>query len=909
MMDTESTSRRVEKRNRPPISCEACRTRKLKCSRTLPCDSCVRRDKAASCSYASNAVRSGGRPSGSGNGARSAKSRDLKDRLSSLETLVSSFLAQGKAQETSLPGALNEALVVGKNGLQSKIDMTADKLRQTSMSSGYTQNRKILPSPASQAATTGAGTSDAVQTAVNYVDPSHWLSILDDIKEVREHLAETSDHSASTSSASHTPDTATASEMPSGGSDASLLLGGVPGLQSSATLDEILARLPARSVCDMLLSWYFNSQFMVLGVLHPAQFQSEYQRFWMSPRTTSPLWIGLLFAVLGIATCLRTISGITSEATDKDTTATAVASIPTFQQSTLQCLSLGRYATANAHALEAFLLHLQVTFMGHALAAVSSPCAAARLSNNTALIEAWFLMGTIIRLAFRMGYHREDPSLSSAPQPHNNASNGSGSRQPGAKRVTVFEAEMRRRVWLNIFQIDALLSFQIGLPSMIPQDACDTRMPLNLDNTDLFPKMTALPPPKPLEQQTSVLYTIVKAGVMAVFKKITGHTMALPRGDGGGGGGGGGGNEDEHTEERYTAEQQYDRMTAALDAEMRHVYSSQVPELMRARDVGQTSIMDNACLICQRSTVEILHLKGLVVLHRRYVTYSRHHERGNGHDADGNATNSQPAGSLTQDEQQKQQQQQQHRGFRRACVAAALDILARQADLHAACSPDGRLYHDRWMVICAVATSDYLLAAMVVCLDLSVRMRSVGRSSSRRGHGMHRLERDQRQDEDGEHNDGDDDNDDLLSAREYQALQTSHRIYAAASQVSPDARVAAQALGLMLRKIAESDAAVVEADASVIGGGATGPTTTTTTYTPDGMESTPSMTWDYSPSSIAQAKPQFEPVDLVYDPEELSYAIPMSMMIDGSESIDWGLLDQFIQNIDPSIQDQPMELL
>jgi len=31
------------------------------------------------------------------------------------------------------------------------------------------------------------------------------------------------------------------------------------------SLDEILPSLPSQPICDMLLSWYFNSRFMVLG--------------------------------------------------------------------------------------------------------------------------------------------------------------------------------------------------------------------------------------------------------------------------------------------------------------------------------------------------------------------------------------------------------------------------------------------------------------------------------------------------------------------------------------------------------------------------------------------------------------------------------------------------------------------
>jgi hypothetical protein len=97
----------------------------------------------------------------------------------------------------------------------------------------------------------------------------------------------------------------------------------------------------------------------------------------------------------------------------------------TLQQRTVQCLVLGRYAIANAYALEAFLFHLQSSFMG----------------KDHPSVNPWFDMGTIIRLAFRMGYHRDPSNLSG---------------------ITFFDGEMRRRLWLNVVQIEALISYQTG---------------------------------------------------------------------------------------------------------------------------------------------------------------------------------------------------------------------------------------------------------------------------------------------------------------------------------------------------------------------------------------------------------------------------------------------------------------
>jgi hypothetical protein len=302
-------------------------------------------------------------------------------------------------------------------------------------------------------------------------------------------------------------------------------------------------------------------------------------------------------------------------------------------------------------------------------------------------------MGTIIRLAIRMGYHREP------------------SKTPG---ISPFDAEMRRRVWVNIFQVDALMSFQMGFPSMIPTEYCDAQLPRNLEYSDFWVGMEALPPSRPLFADTPILYIITKAGMMGMFKKIVAHTQSL-------------------------ASPTYDK-TIALDLEAREVYSN-IPDILQRRDVGRC-FLDTSTRILERCNIELLYLKSIVVLHRRFVSYE-------------------PATPRFETS-------------RRACAEAALDMLARQADLAQASQPGGRLHEDRWMLGSLMA-HDFLLAAMVLCLDLSVRLRF-------------------------------DNTTDDLASRTYLALQTSRQVWTATSSLSPEAHTAAFALDLMLRKVSEKNA-------------------------------------------------------------------------------------------------------
>jgi hypothetical protein len=234
--------------------------------------------------------------------------------------------------------------------------------------------------------------------------------------------------------------------------------------------------------------------------------------------------------------------------------------------------------------------------------------------------------------------------------------------------------------------------------------------------------MTTLPPTRPLSQNTTVRYSVAKHGIMSVFKKIVAHTQSLA----------------------VPTHDTYDR-TTALHNEMNEAYNG-LPQVLKRRDINR-SFLDSSGLIIERCTIETVYLKGLIVLHRRYISYDRQ------------STKSEPS--------------------RRACMEAALGVLARQADLHEACQPGGRLYEDRWMVV-ILPVHDFLLAAMVICLDLSVCLRS-------RGPIDESLDYQQ------------------LRGREYRALQTSREIWAATGSSLPDAHVASLALDLMIRKVAEDN--------------------------------------------------------------------------------------------------------
>lgn len=84
-----------------------------------------------------------------------------------------------------------------------------------------------------------------------YIEPNHWMSILQDIKEIRAGLS------------TDLPHDHTFSNDPWLGPDANLSFG---FNDNSITIEDILESVPPQPTCDVLLSQYFKSHYMVLGM-------------------------------------------------------------------------------------------------------------------------------------------------------------------------------------------------------------------------------------------------------------------------------------------------------------------------------------------------------------------------------------------------------------------------------------------------------------------------------------------------------------------------------------------------------------------------------------------------------------------------------------------------------------------
>ena len=294
---------------------------------------------------------------------------------------------------------------------------------------------------------------------------------------------------------------------------------------------------------------------------------------------------------------------------------------PSFLTRAGEALVTGGYDKARQYSVEALLLYGICKFTG----------------NQDRDTTAWMIMGVTVRLAMRMGYHRDPRHLPT---------------------ISPFDGEMRRRAFMVVETFDLILSSQAGLPAIIHEDEYDVEPPSNLFDTDFDENIEMLPPSRPPTDFTPMLYYSYKGRLAKILRRVFKHALSLKK-------------------------QPYE-ITMKLDNELWEAHK-EVPPSLQMRPLSSSLITDEAFMIFWRLNVELMHQRGICVLHREYLSHKR----------------SDPSFDDS----------------RVKCTQAALEVLKHQADFHSACQPGGQLFKDRWM-ISSIMFNDFLVAAMIIGLDL-----------------------------------------------------------------------------------------------------------------------------------------------------------------------------------------------
>ncbi|OTA98799.1 hypothetical protein M426DRAFT_102385 [Hypoxylon sp. CI-4A] len=272
------------------------------------------------------------------------------------------------------------------------------------------------------------------------------------------------------------------------------------------------------------------------------------------------MWVGLLFAIMCISALISMPHA--NEDIDMPADIEGALTVKAYREKAVQCMVLGRYTHGGPYVIQTLIIYIAIEHL---------------LQGDTNF-ATHILLGMILNIAMRMGYHRDPKNF---------------------KVISPFEGEMRRRTWGALIQANLIFASQMGLPSMLKDHHTDTEEPRNLYDFEFDEDTTELPPSRPETEVTPVIYIIARNRVARLWEKVR----------------------DIATDTRHHKYEEILMMDQALLVQQR-----QLPPPLKMQPMAQ-SIADPPQLIMQRIWIDISFWRLQIVLHKKYFMAPGQYER------------------------------------------------------------------------------------------------------------------------------------------------------------------------------------------------------------------------------------------------------------------------------------------
>jgi len=287
----------------------------------------------------------------------------------------------------------------------------------------------------------------------------------------------------------------------------------------------------------------------------------------------------------------------------------------------MQALVLSHYTKPGPYTLETMALYMEGEF----------------LISKDDQAHLYLLIGNIVRLALRMGLHRDATKIGG--------------------NITPFQAEVRRRIWAHLGQIDLLGSFHIGLPGMVPAIESDTLLPRNYRDEDWNDEMIEVPPSRPESELTGSSYLICKSRLTRACASIAALANRL-------------------------TPPPYDEVMR-IDGILREAFDS-IPSFFQMP--SEFPMFDPPEIIIKQFSLALVYQKSRCMLHRKYVV----NEGGN----------------------------TEYTYSKETALDASMELLKYQHMSYEATLPGGPFAQDRW-ILSTLTMHDFLLASMIISLTIT----------------------------------------------------------------------------------------------------------------------------------------------------------------------------------------------
>ena len=227
--------------------------------------------------------------------------------------------------------------------------------------------------------------------------------------------------------------------------------------------------VPPRDVCDQLVQGYFSTLETVYRVLDAPTFYEEYHNYWRDTQSTNIPFIMKLLLVMAIGTRFHR---------DPSNAVALRSSVPDW-----------------IHAVQAWM-NSPFEKSRINLTAVQIHCLLL-LARQACAVSAdlvWISAGSLLRTAMHVGLHRDPCRL---------------------PKMSVLQAEVRRRLWATVLELQLQSSIDSGGQPLISLKDYDCEPPSNVDDADLTSEEVseAEPIAKPMDvyTETSVQIALLKS--------------------------------------------------------------------------------------------------------------------------------------------------------------------------------------------------------------------------------------------------------------------------------------------------------------------------------------------------------------------------------------------------------------
>jgi hypothetical protein len=224
--------------------------------------------------------------------------------------------------------------------------------------------------------------------------------------------------------------------------------------------------IPQREVADALVDIYFRTFESTYRILHIPSFKQEYAEFWDGTARTNTVIVVKMLLVMAIGTCFYQ-----GEGEDE-----------LRSQGQRWILSAESWTAVSPGKSQLTISSIQIN------------CLLILARQTTIVIgeSIWIRSGNLLRIAFSMGLHRDPKHF---------------------PKLSLFTAEIRRRLWATVIEMTVQTSIDAGMPPMLTSCDFDTEPPLNIDDEDISESTTIIPSPKPdhVFTRTSIQITLLKS--------------------------------------------------------------------------------------------------------------------------------------------------------------------------------------------------------------------------------------------------------------------------------------------------------------------------------------------------------------------------------------------------------------